>query len=92
MEDTLLKALSGFFSWLIGWIRDFKWVAIVVLASIGYFLWMLTMFAMFFIQPLFNVLWIPLPLVVAFLVRYRTERKKSDMEKAEQELAKKKSL
>jgi amino acid transporter len=95
MEETRLKALSNFFSWLAEWIRDFKWVAIVALATIGYFLWMLTMLAMFFMNPLFNVLWIPLPLVVAALVRYRTERtkrKKSDLEKAEQELAKTKRV
>jgi amino acid transporter len=84
--------LSHFFYWLVEWIRDFKWVAIVVLATIGYFLWMLTMFTMFFVNPLFNVLWIPIPLVVAILARYKSERKQSDVEKAEQELAKTKNV
>jgi len=68
-------------------LSDFKMLAIVILAAIGYYLWLLTMFTLFFVNPVYNVLWIPIPLIIAVLIRVRSE-KKSDIQKAEEELAK----
>jgi hypothetical protein len=83
-----MRKLSGFFSWLRGWVSDLGMLVIVVLATIGYFLWMLTMFTLFFVNPAYNVLWIPIPVVIAVLIRYRSDKKKSDVQKAEEERAK----
>jgi amino acid transporter len=82
----------GFLSWLREWFSSLQMLALVVLAAIGYFLWMLTMFTLFLVNPVYNVLWIPIPLIIAAFVRYRSDRKKSDVQKAEEERMKTKKI
>jgi hypothetical protein len=59
-------------------------LAIVILGAIGFFLWMLVMLWFFFADPAYNILWIPVPLIIAVLIRIRS-KKKSEFQKAEEE-------
>jgi predicted tellurium resistance membrane protein TerC len=86
-----MRKLSRFISWFLQWLSELKMLAIVILATIGYFLWLLTMFTLFFVNPVYNVLWIPIPLIIAVLIWHRSE-KKSDIQKAEEERARTKKI
>ena len=74
---------------------DAKQVAIVVVCAIAFFLWLITLYAFFFINALIALCWIPLPLIVGIVYRLydeRGEKKKSDVDKAQREIAKTKPI
>ena len=74
---------------------DAKQVAIVVVCAIAFFLWMITLYALFFINALIALCWIPLPLIAGIVYRLyneRGEKKRSDADKAQREIAKTKRI
>jgi predicted tellurium resistance membrane protein TerC len=90
--EQLVVVRLGFFSWLREWFSGLEMLVIVILGAIGFFLWMLGMLWFFVANPAFNILWVPLPIVVAVWIRVRSEKKKSEVQKAEEELFKTKRM
>jgi hypothetical protein len=83
----LKTVLSHFFSWL----SDLKLLFLILLAATGFWTWFLIALALMFAYPIVNVMWIPLPLIIGVLVRYKSEKtwkRKSDVQRAEKEHAK----
>jgi len=69
-------------------LSEAKMVAIIILCSCAFAGWFYTLIYLMFAYPLFALcIWVPLPLLVALVYR-RHEEKKSEIDKAEREMAK----
>jgi hypothetical protein len=87
--------LRIFLSELRSLLGDLKTLGIVLICAVAYWLWFLALFTLFLVNALYAFCWLPLPLSVGIVVRYRIEKnskRESEFEKAEKEYAKTKKF